>query len=861
MKKKVSIFIAVEPVNEALPFMDLFNTKEYRLVKSSIKNITLFHESCPELILLDSFNFNVWKQIKMQSEIVDIPVIFISTDYDQEKIKDAFNFGASDFIHTSLNKKEIQTRIDIHVNRFHSKHKKLQNESFNPAYIEDNYRSLINSLPLEVVIHQDTKILFANKLLRNKLQFDSKDIIIGKCISEFINAKNKLTINRKILQIQEQKSSPVIHDIQLSGKNNIRMDADAVSTKIKYKGKPAVLTCFFDITKMKAANELLEQNLIEINETEKIVHIGNWEMNIETGKSTWSDEFYRICGLKPKEIEASSEGWITIIHPDDRDSAQKDVSAAIENNSAYHVEIRIVRPNGEIRNIMSFGHTLKKNNGRTVLKGGILDITDRKKAEEENTELNKNLGKAVIRKTKELYESESQFRSAFETTALGMFLLSPNGNFMKVNESLSTMTGYDRIELISNPINSIICHSTIDDFEQQIKNLKHNNQNYCVSEIKFIHKSGLPIWIFLSVSKILDRNNTILYFVGQAFEITKRKISEDTMKASLTINKMLDNNSINEIMNYSIETAAQVTNSKIGYFHFLSEDEKIINIQTWTKETKLTCKIPDKEHLPIDKAGIWIECIKMRLPVMHNDYEFMPNKKGLPSGHIPLKNHLSVPVFEKEKIVAIIGVGNKSGDYTEFDIRQLQLIAENAWHIMQRKHSEKTIGEMLNNLEKLATVDYLTNIYNRRYMNDKINDEIKRYKRNKTEFSLIMGDIDLFKKFNDNYGHDCGDYILVSLCKTIQIIIREQDTLARWGGEEFLIILPHTKKKGAHNIAERIRKEIESTKYQYENQLLTISMTFGTAEYQENSTIEDTLKQADNNLYIGKESGRNCVIT
>ncbi|MCK4796958.1 MAG: GGDEF domain-containing protein, partial [Spirochaetes bacterium] len=123
-------------------------------------------------------------------------------------------------------------------------------------------------------------------------------------------------------------------------------------------------------------------------------------------------------------------------------------------------------------------------------------------------------------------------------------------------------------------------------------------------------------------------------------------------------------------------------------------------------------------------------------------------------------------------------------------------------------------------------------------------------------------DIDDFKKFNDTYGHDCGDFILVSIANTIKSILREQDNVARWGGEEFLLLLPDSNMEGAKITSEKIREKIASTPYYYNDIKLEVTMTFGVSVFDNDSIdIDYYIAKADKALYKGKKSGKNCVVS
>lgn len=174
--------------------------------------------------------------------------------------------------------------------------------------------------------------------------------------------------------------------------------------------------------------------------------------------------------------------------------------------------------------------------------------------------------------------------------------------------------------------------------------------------------------------------------------------------------------------------------------------------------------------------------------------------------------------------------------------------------ITDRKRAEEELFRM-------ANIDPLTELPNRRYMQKRMEDEKARSERSGKPFALIMSDIDDFKMFNDNYGHDCGDYILVQIAKLINSMLRKQDIVSRWGGEEFLFLLPETDRKGAVKTAEKIRNLIDSREFEYNDNRLHLTMTFGIAECYGSDEIKERIKAADTALLLGKNKGKNNVIT
>jgi diguanylate cyclase (GGDEF)-like protein/PAS domain S-box-containing protein len=159
-------------------------------------------------------------------------------------------------------------------------------------------------------------------------------------------------------------------------------------------------------------------------------------------------------------------------------------------------------------------------------------------------------------------------------------------------------------------------------------------------------------------------------------------------------------------------------------------------------------------------------------------------------------------------------------------------------------------------LEYISTHDTLTNIYNRAFFNDTIETKIKSAKRYGIEFSLIIIDIDHFKKVNDQYGHNIGDKVLIEIAKILKDNIREDDVVARWGGEEFVILLSHTDIDGTYQLAEKLRVIIENTII--EN--IRITASFGLASYNKRLSKNEFFEIVDKSLYKAKDNGRNCIV-
>jgi diguanylate cyclase (GGDEF)-like protein len=170
------------------------------------------------------------------------------------------------------------------------------------------------------------------------------------------------------------------------------------------------------------------------------------------------------------------------------------------------------------------------------------------------------------------------------------------------------------------------------------------------------------------------------------------------------------------------------------------------------------------------------------------------------------------------------------------------------------------ITEQAQKLELMATRDFLTGLSNRRNFLDRAGQEEMRFKRIGRPFALILLDIDHFKRVNDTFGHACGDEVLCSVSRRIEKALRAQDILARWGGEEFICLLPETGGDGAKSAAEKIRTDMERQRHDCIDDDVPITVTAGVCVYDGSCAIEACIRRADDALYKGKIQGRNQVV-
>jgi len=223
------------------------------------------------------------------------------------------------------------------------------------------------------------------------------------------------------------------------------------------------------------------------------------------------------------------------------------------------------------------------------------------------------------------------------------------------------------------------------------------------------------------------------------------------------------------------------------------------------------------------------------------------------------KSLISVPLSISQRKIGVINLTDKVGNaFDENDLKLVESVASHASVALDRTDYYK----MSEDLRKISVTDSLTDLYNRRFFQERISEEIERSRRHGQPVSLIMVDIDNFKQYNDTYGHPAGDEALRITAATIKNSVRNIDRVARYGGEEFAVILPMTEIAAAQDIAERIRSGVAGRYFPDDAARATVKLTasLGIACFPQHAdNLFDLVGNADKALYAAKVSGKNRV--
>jgi len=237
-------------------------------------------------------------------------------------------------------------------------------------------------------------------------------------------------------------------------------------------------------------------------------------------------------------------------------------------------------------------------------------------------------------------------------------------------------------------------------------------------EYRLRHNSGEYRWL-LDIGRPYNQlDGSFAGYIGYCFDISERKRSELELKLNQerleSLVRVSQSTSLNtqELLSLALEEAIALTRSTIGYIYFYNENECEFLLQTWSRGVMKECSIVDPQTCyELDKTGIWGEVVRQRTPIIMNDFQaHHPLKKGYPEGHAPLYRYLSIPVFDNDKIVAVVAVANKEQDYNHTDILQLTLMMDSVWRVSERirvEEEKKSLELQMQQTQKLESLGVL----------------------------------------------------------------------------------------------------------------------------------------------------------
>jgi PAS domain S-box-containing protein len=350
----------------------------------------------------------------------------------------------------------------------------------------------------------------------------------------------------------------------------------------------------------------------------------------------------------------------------------RDAMARAAATESSHLDFKHRMANGEVRDVEVFTSPLSFK-GQTYLVSAIHDVTERRLLE------------AKVHQTQYLMQ---RFIDQLPGTA---FVKDSKLRLLMANRQLGAVLGVDPASLIGKSAHDIFPPDFADFvtlLDQQV--LDAGEQRVFEETFQNRHNETSMF--------VIDDGAGQRYLAGLSLDITDRYHAKERTAALLQINALAGELPEKELLTAGLELAEKLTDSKIGFLHFVNEDQETLELVTWTAGALRGCTAAFDTHYPISQAGIWADSMRKRAPVVINDYANHAAKKGLPSGHAPVERLISVPVIEGGLVRMMMGVGNKATEYLNSDVESLQLLGNDLWRIARRGRLEASLVHQVNEL-------------------------------------------------------------------------------------------------------------------------------------------------------------------
>jgi PAS domain S-box-containing protein len=459
-----------------------------------------------------------------------------------------------------------------------------------------------------------------------------------------------------------------------------------------------------DVTlEMQVERALAEAGMF-LRETQAIARVGGWKANPQTDMLLWTEEVFRMTGHPPDRPPAGLAEGLRYYAPEYLPEMQRLLGQAWEHGTPFSIETELISATGrrfwvELRCV----GRIDGEDGGTFLTGTIQDISERKQTE------------TALRDREAIMSAiVAQAGDAIELTDLEAF------RFVEFNDTSCKLLGYTRDEYRKLRVFDIQAEIPEQELRERMAHLptgeavsfetRHRRKDGGVIDaqvnVRLIELGGrrhaVAIWSDISerkrIAAELDRHRHHLEEIvasrTAALEAANHRLSMSDRRLSAMFAMSQKANALDEreLLQMGIEEAVKLTASEIGYLHFVNEDQQTLALYTWSEGTLKHCTAAYDTHYPVSAAGMWADTVRFKRPVLHNDYQALPDRAGYPDGHAHLVRHLGVPLVENGAVHMLMGVGNKATDYDESDINELQLIGNDLWSIVMRRRAEVALA-------------------------------------------------------------------------------------------------------------------------------------------------------------------------
>ncbi len=469
--------------------------------------------------------------------------------------------------------------------------------------------------------------------------------------------------------------------------------------------------------------ETLRESEMRLSEAQQISHIGHWEWTAPTRDLIVSDEVFRIFELPVQGHTIAQDTIAELMHPDDLAHIRALDQAIFTSQVEMDYEYRLHLPEGGIRWIHQKANITYGEAGQPVrMMGTIQDITERKFAEEQ------------------LRQSEEQFRALYETMLDGVVYQNRQGEIISANPAAQRILGQTLDQLRGNTSTDPRWHAVHEDgtpfagdTHPAMVSLQTGQPVRDVVMGVYAPRDNVATWISINAVPQFHPGETTPFQVYTTFrDITHQKQDEILTQKRLELIEYASNHSYSDLMQKAIDQMCDLFASPVGFFHEIVNNDTEVHLLAWSTQTlREFCQVEDKSNMyySLDSAGVWADAAREGTSIIHNNYTNLPTRKGMPPGHTPLIRELVTPVIRNNRTVAIVGVGNKTSDYSETDRELAFRFADYTWDIVEGKQTELALRKSEENYRGLmesldSVIATVTEAGQVLYMNDRAAEQL-----------------------------------------------------------------------------------------------------------------------------------------
>jgi len=606
-------------------------------------------------------------------ETLDIAVVYLLDNEDGVTLQRAKITFPCQYLLKSFESRMLSDRVDMALYVHHVEHKLRTNQ--------EKYQKIFQFAPLPMSISD----LLTGENLEVNAKFTeicgySAEEMIGKTTPELrlLSHEDRACL---VKSIQETGSAQPI-ELKLKNKEGQNLVGLYYGEIITVEGTDRLLSTIEDITEKKRQEEAKHQREAELQSLVRAAPIGIGVV-INRVIQTVNSKLCEMIGYSYKELIGQSA---RILYPTQEEFERVGIQKyeQISKSGTGSIETRFQCKNGEIIDVWLSSAPLNNHDLEKGVTFTVLDITDHKKMQNS------------------LIESESRLKIAQQIGKMGNWVFDLSENIFWWSDETYRIFELDVGEGID--FETFFSHIHPDDQRhvQDAQTSLTRQDNPCWSiEYRLVTPSGRVKFVREEIRAFFDASGKVVRRIGTVQDISERKRMELILEARLDLIEFAETHTVKELLQAILDKVEWMTDSLTGFYHFLRDDQNTISLQAWsTKTLELYCKAEgDGLHYPVAVAGVWADVGREERPIIHNDYASLSNRKGLPEGHIEVKRELVVPVKRGNKIVAILGVGNKPSDYLEDDVEMVTQMADLAWHIVEMKLAVDALSASQKRLE------------------------------------------------------------------------------------------------------------------------------------------------------------------